>query len=89
MTSKKTPEDFFARFAPPNDAQLFSLGYACQFLNVNPNQLFTLMESADVRFAQVVDGVQYLGGAEMQLVVDTYNGIVEEINSVTASAESN
>jgi hypothetical protein len=89
MTSKKTPDDFFAKYAPSLDEQWFSLGYACMFFNINPNQLDVLMEDADVRFSKVVDGVMYLNGDAMQKLTNTYNALASEINSVTESVVNN
>jgi hypothetical protein len=89
MSKKKTPEDFFAKFAPPLEDQHFSLGYCCMMFSVNPNQLDLLMSEAGVRFTRVVDGVLYLDGHVMQKLTATYNGIVGEINSATESAVNN
>ena len=87
--SKKTPDDFFAAYAPPLDDQWFSIGYACMFFDINPNQLDLLMQNSDVRFRRIVDGVMYLDGAAMQKLTAAFNEISTEINSAQQSVECN
>ena len=87
--SKKTPDDFFAAYAPPLDDQWFSLGYACMFFNIDPNQLHMLMQNSGVRFRRIVDGVMYLDGAAMQKLTAAFNETSTEINSGTESASCN
>lgn len=91
MTAKKqkTPNEFFKKFTPPKAAHFVSLGHACQLLEIVPNQLDVLMEASGVRFDEMRDGILYMTGTTWQRVVDQYNAIVAEVESVQASVANN
>lgn len=86
--NKNIPDDI-ERFAPPISERYFSLGFICQTLKVNPGQVRVLMEDAEATFDRMVDGICYVNGETLERIVEVYNRISTEIQSVAAIAPNN
>ena len=89
MSKKITADDLFRKHAPPLEDQFFSLGHCCVLLQINPDQLDTLMDAAEVRFTRMQDSVLYVDGVALQAITDVYNSVMDEVDSATAATERN
>ena len=59
---------------PQAAEQVFSVGYACQYLQVLPADLFAAMKSSGVQFVRSVDGVGYLAAEDLRAVAAALKG---------------
>ena len=76
-------------FAPSSDRVLYSGGYVCQHLNINPAQLRVLMEDTGVKFTMIVDGVAYFDGDGANTVIEKCNAVRSEIKTAQDAVASN
>lgn len=81
--------DEFDGLTPNASQQFVSMGYLCGLLQILPGQLKVLMEAADVRFAQIVDGVGYLTVTDATTVAEKCREVRAEIESAVTSHERN
>jgi hypothetical protein len=66
----------------------YSVGYACQVLQVLPTQLMVLMQAVGVEVDMTIDGVVYLSGDQMQKVVDECTRVRAEIENAQEFAQN-
>jgi hypothetical protein len=72
----------------PTKQQYIGVGSLCQFLQILPAQLQTLMEAAGIaQFDLSLDGVCYLTGAHAERVAEKCREVRQEISDATTKAE--
>ncbi|MCC6491915.1 MAG: hypothetical protein IT424_02720 [Pirellulales bacterium] len=85
----KSLAESFDGFAPPLEQTYYSLGFACQLMQIAPGQLQVIMQEAGVAFDHCVDGVAYLRGDQIVTLAPVLKGVRDEINAALDSAASN
>jgi hypothetical protein len=84
-----TMADLFQGLMPPREEQFFSVGAACQLMQINPGQLQVLMGDCGVRFVRMMDAVPYLDAVGLEACAQRCGELRQEIEQVAEAAGSN
>jgi hypothetical protein len=85
----KSMTELFQGFMPPREEQFFSVGAACQLMQINPGQLQVLMGDCGVRFVRMMDAVPYLDADGLESCAERCRQLREEIEQVAESVGTN
>ena len=73
----------------PSSQQWFSLGLACQLMQITPGQLEVLLEDLDVGFDAIWDNVPMLRGDTLLAVSRRCGEVRDEITAAANSSKDN